>query len=600
VTDRRLHVLFVARWFPSHDQPGRGSFVADLARALDGTGAAEVVVASFDPTHVRGVAASRLERSRAAEAALARVLGAPDAVSDPRSWGVFGVPVARLPAILDGDRRRPADIVDAHLAPLLPFVRGLDERWPIDVIHGHTGLPDGVAALEVADALDVPLLVTEHASTTADDLADPDARVLYERLIGRPGRLVAVSHALAHDVARALGVADQTIEVLPNAVPIAGFPAGSGEGRAPAELLYVGNRKASKGIETLLGAVAEVRSQRPDVTLRLIGNPGPPADEARWEAVASEPGLSGAVTIEGAAPREAVAAAMRRATLFVHASPHETFGMVAAEALASGLPVAATPSGGVDEIVGRDGRFGAVATANTVPALADAIRRGLAGVERLDRDAMRAHVERNYASDAVARRTLDAYRAIGARVRDDIAADAEPDRSTPIGFRLPLVLALARGQAIERAGLLPVALRDRLTIVTSVRGRYADDVPLPGWAHWLELDPEAFYRDATAALEASAQQRGGLSRLRGALGGPTIEKQRRDLADRRDEVRREGIAEFLESAAAGTGGGGATRIVALDADDFLLADELGRGVGPLEPGGLRWLADAWDAAGRPD
>ena len=29
-----LHVLFVARWYPSHDQLGRGSFVADLARAL--------------------------------------------------------------------------------------------------------------------------------------------------------------------------------------------------------------------------------------------------------------------------------------------------------------------------------------------------------------------------------------------------------------------------------------------------------------------------------------------------------------------------------------------------------------------------------------
>ena len=49
---------------------------------------------------------------------------------------------------------------------------------------------------------------------------------------------------------------------------------------------------------------------------------------------------------------------MRRATPFVHPSPHETFGVVAAEALASGLPVAARPSGGVDEIVGRDGRFG--------------------------------------------------------------------------------------------------------------------------------------------------------------------------------------------------------------------------------------------------
>src|SRR5512140_130387 len=49
-----LHVLLVARWYPSHDQPGRGTFVADLVEAVRGTGRVEVTVASFEPTHVRG------------------------------------------------------------------------------------------------------------------------------------------------------------------------------------------------------------------------------------------------------------------------------------------------------------------------------------------------------------------------------------------------------------------------------------------------------------------------------------------------------------------------------------------------------------------
>src|SRR5436190_5553445 len=42
-----LRVLIVARWYPAHDNPGRGSFVADLVEALRGEGC-DVCVASWD------------------------------------------------------------------------------------------------------------------------------------------------------------------------------------------------------------------------------------------------------------------------------------------------------------------------------------------------------------------------------------------------------------------------------------------------------------------------------------------------------------------------------------------------------------------------
>jgi glycosyltransferase involved in cell wall biosynthesis len=603
-----LHVLFVARWYPSHDQPGRGTFVADLVTALRSTGRVEVTVASFEPTHVRGIAQTRPARAAAGARTLASHVADARALNAPRSWGVAYVPVARLPAFLDGDRRRPADIVAAHADPLLAFAEGLADRHSIDVIHAHTGLPDGLAALRVADALDVPLLVTEHASTTADELADPDARDLYRRLIAPPRRVVAVSHALARDVARALGVAESAIAVLPNAVPVDGFPPAPAADRDPVELLYVGSRKASKGVETLLRAFAALQARRPDLRLRLIGSPGSGADAERWDALIPELGLSGAVMLEGPASRAAVAAAMRRAAVFVHPSPHETFGMVAAEALASGLPLAAMPSGGVDEIVGHDGRFGAVATDITVPALVDAIERALALAPRADRGAMRAHIESNYAAPAVARRTLEAYDAaiVATRSRPRPAAPwAGADRPARAPFTYPVILALARGQAIDRVGGLPLALRDRLTVITSPRGRYADDRDLPLWADWLELDQESFYRSALAELDRAAEaSRTGLGRVRSMLGGPNVERMRRELDARRDEVRQQGVAGFVRAAAARVprlpgAGDSPPWIVALDADDLILAAELGESVGRVAPGGLRWLADAWDAAGRP-
>ena len=516
---RPLHVLFVARWYPSHDQPGRGSFVADLVSALRVAGV-EVTVASFEAAHIRGPVASRAERGAAAAALLAGPVGRTAAVHLPRSWGAPETPVARLPVLLDAERRGPTDLVEAHQRALLPFGRALAERWPIDVIHAHTGLPDGVVAARLADELGLGLLVTEHSSTAEAELDDAHARALYSGLLSGRRRVVAVGRGLANHIALALRTDPANIDVLPNAVPVEAFPTRGPEGRDPNELLYVGSRKASKGIETLLRAFAIARGACPGLTLRLIGSPGQPADEARWRAIVGELDLGASVMVEPAVPRDGVAAAMQRAGLFVHPSPRETFGMVAAEALASGLPVVATPSGGVDDIVGSDGRFGIVAVDADPGGLAAAIEQGLALAPRVDRAAMRAYVVGRFAAGSVADRTVGLYREL---IGDDSAAEPRPG-TDPTGaiddatFRWPLVVALARGQAIDRVGQLPPELAGRLSILTSPRGKYDDDRALPAWGRWIEYDPERIGREAVEASERTAPV-GGLGRLAGALMG---------------------------------------------------------------------------------
>ena len=77
---------------------------------------------------------------------------------------------------------------------------------------------------------------------------------------------------------------------------------------------------------------------------------------------------------------------MARASVFVHASRYETFGVVAAEALAAGLPVVATDSGGVTEILGAEPeRLGALVGGRRSGIPAAAILRLLGGA--LGRDA---------------------------------------------------------------------------------------------------------------------------------------------------------------------------------------------------------------------
>ena len=98
-------------------------------------------------------------------------------------------------------------------------------RWRPDVIHAHTGLPDGIVAAEVGREHRIPVVVTEHASTIETVLADPVAAGRYRTLLEPDVRLLAVSPSLATRLAKLLDVEPDRIQVLPNPVADGELPA---------------------------------------------------------------------------------------------------------------------------------------------------------------------------------------------------------------------------------------------------------------------------------------------------------------------------------------------------------------------------------------
>ena len=85
---------------------------------------------------------------------------------------------------------------------------------------------------------------------------------------------------LARELAAALPEIEGRIQVVPNAVDVLAFRAAPWAGRSPEELLFVGYRRPSKGIATLLDADL-TRRTRPGLTLRLLGGASP-EDDATW------------------------------------------------------------------------------------------------------------------------------------------------------------------------------------------------------------------------------------------------------------------------------------------------------------------------------
>jgi glycosyltransferase involved in cell wall biosynthesis len=138
------------------------------------------------------------------------------------------------------------------------------------------------------------------------------------------------------------------------------------------ELLCVGTLNAIKGHDMLLEALAAVSDR--DWHLTCAGSlTRDPATADRAQVASERLGLADRVTLAGDLDPDALAACYGRADLFVLATRQETYGMAVAEALAHGLPVVATMTGAIPELVGSEA--GVLVPVGDTAALAAALTR---------------------------------------------------------------------------------------------------------------------------------------------------------------------------------------------------------------------------------
>jgi len=104
-----------------------------------------------------------------------------------------------------------------------------------------------------------------------------------------------------------------------------------------------------KNIETLIIAASEILKKYPEVKLVIVGGG---SQEKELKALAEKLSISDNVEFQGFRPD--VENVLKDALVFVLSSIYEPFGMVAAEALAAGLPIIVSKVGGLREIV-KDG-----------------------------------------------------------------------------------------------------------------------------------------------------------------------------------------------------------------------------------------------------
>lgn len=235
------------------------------------------------------------------------------------------------------------------------------EEYGIDVIHAHYAIPHATAAIlarDMARCTVRPAVVTTLHGTDVT-LVGLDRAYLRatQYSIEHSDVVTAVSHYLAGYTHSEMGV-KREITVIPNSVDSERFnQQGSDELRLryahPEEklLLHVSNFRAVKRVEDVIKVFAKV-SEQIGARLLMIGD-GP--DRLRAFELAQQLGVSGRVSFLGSFPN--IEHLMSISDLFLLPSSEESFGLAALEAMSSGVPVIATRTGGIPEVV-VDGKTG--------------------------------------------------------------------------------------------------------------------------------------------------------------------------------------------------------------------------------------------------
>ncbi|HUS17486.1 MAG TPA: glycosyltransferase [Chloroflexia bacterium] len=381
-----MKVLVLPAWYPTARYPVGGIFCPEQARALQSRPGVEARVLFVDRVPPRQWRRTRGQELRPI---------------DEAGVQVYRVPMPRLRAIW------PL----LYAAWTVWAIRRLihTEHFRPDVLHAHVSLPAGLAGGLVKRLFGIPLVLTEHTSPFSLLMRNRLATAATRAAIHAADRVIAVSPALEAEI-RAYPALRRPITIVPNVVDVDAFSALAVAGEAH-RLLFVGEMETErKGVPYLLAALALLRGRSLDVCLDLVGGG---RRRAEYEERAVALGVASSCRFHGSLPHHEVAALMTRAGLFVLPSLQETFGVVLAEALAAGLPLVATRSGGPEEIVTPD--VGVLVPPADAAALAD----GIAGVltRRADFPAahLRAVATERYGQAAVAGRLIDLYTEVVAR-----------------------------------------------------------------------------------------------------------------------------------------------------------------------------------------
>ncbi len=261
----------------------------------------------------------------------------------------------------------------------------LRENLHYDLIHSHYWLSGQVGRWAQA-RWNVPHMLMFHTlgavkNSTGVGEDEPLLRITTERqIVQNCHRIIAATEREKSELMRFYCAESGKMNVVPCGVNMEVFqPVDKGSARRQLGfsddekiVLYVGRFAALKGIDRLLKAMTHLRHHN-GLKLVIVGGDGHGAPE--FEAIqrlSSELGINDMISFIGRIEQGDLPPYYSAADLLAVPSYHESFGLVALEALACGTPVVATEVGAMNSVI-CEGKTGSVVADSRPQAFARAI-----------------------------------------------------------------------------------------------------------------------------------------------------------------------------------------------------------------------------------
>jgi glycosyltransferase involved in cell wall biosynthesis len=338
-------------------------------------------------------------------------------------------------------RKHPTNILK------LPFflvcqwlaLRRLLRRGRFDVLNAHWVLPQGLIGVLAAGGTAIPTVITVHGGDVMGLRGSLMGQSHRGGLIGALKRAafsraaaITVNSSATEDAARVNTGAMDRIERIPMGAtlpaPRPTVDKGALEWRQRCNcandgqlVVFVGRLVVEKGVDDLIRAMALVAPDMPDITLLVVGDG---QDRGYLEDLARQLDVTKRVHFAGWLGPEALADVLAAADIF--AGPSKTrsdgwvegLGLTFVEAMLAGLPVLATRSGGIVDLI-TDGQTGLTVAENDPEGIAEAIGRlvddpGLC--QRLAANA-KAHAQAGFTRAVAAQKFDTLFSAVAARQR---------------------------------------------------------------------------------------------------------------------------------------------------------------------------------------
>ena len=376
---RRLKILFLPSrsWYPSETNPTAGVFVREHAKAVSLYHDVTVLYPYFGTN---------------------RSIKKPLQVFEQIEDGI------RVIRIVCQWRVSLSNYLLYYWAIFAGFRRLVKEGWKPDIIHAHV-YSAGLPAWLLSRIFKVPFVITEHWTGFVRGKLTIMEQTKARFVMRRAGVVLPVSSHLRQHI-EAYGVKGR-FRVIPNPVDTGIFYPLPSRNKGKKNILSVTGLNPKKGIPYLLQALSQVKEDRRDFVLDIVGG-GP--NRSEYERLARELGLDEVARFHGLKPREEVARLMRNCDFFVQASLWETFGVVYIEAMACGKPVIASDIGGPKEIINHD--TGILVPPGNTEALAKATTYMLDNYQNYSSEKISQYAREKFGYETVGRQLSEVYQAV--------------------------------------------------------------------------------------------------------------------------------------------------------------------------------------------